>query len=68
MENVTEFLRDIGEWAGDGNLTRGVLTVSAAVLAAVLTTWRAIRRKPAERVKIDAPATVSIRVDPIIRQ
>ena len=66
MDQFEEFIKRVGEWAADGNLTRGAITIGAAALAAVLTAWRVLRRKPAtdNRVRIDAPANVAIRVDP----
>ncbi len=60
------FARQVGQLTQDDALVRGVLTIGTATLAIVLTTWRVLRGgKQRDRVRIDAPSNVAIKVDPV---
>lgn len=67
MEWIENLTRNIGGITEDDQLTKGILTIGAGVLMVVVTVWRAFKPKPKgdTRVRIDAPATVRVIVDPL---
>ena len=66
--SVQELLRQIGSLTDDAPLTRGVLFVVGSLGAVWIAARRVFSRggtdRPADRVKIDAPDHVDIRVRP----